>query len=141
MVKLFIVATYQAENDARLEQAIATSYPDRHYAIGRGQWMIASKATATQVAQTLGILPGGSPFSGSYVVCIDEYFGRTRGEMGDWMDAKAPRPAPPSKNALFKSWKMPGAVVSLGKRVAADLLIVLGFAIASMIVMQFVKVK
>jgi len=91
MVKLFIVATYQAENDASLEHAIVSNYPDRHYPIGRGQWMIAAKETATEVARTLGILPDRSPFGGSYVVCVDEYFGRTRGEMGDWMDAKAPR--------------------------------------------------
>jgi hypothetical protein len=140
MVKLFIVATYQAENDASLEHAIVSNYPDRHYPIGRGQWMIAAKETATEVARTLGILPDRSPFGGSYVVCVDEYFGRTRGEMGDWMDAKAPRPAPRSQNAS-KSWKTRDTLVSFSKRLASDLLIVLGVAIASMIVVHFLKIK
>jgi len=141
MTKLFIVATYQPDSDARLEQAIADTYPDRYYAIGRGQWMIAANGTATEVAESLGILPDRSPLSGAYVVCVEEYFGRTRSEMGDWMDAKAPRPARSLPNALSKSWKTRDPLRSLGKRLVTDLIIVLGFAMASLIVMFFLKIK
>src|SRR5271157_2467041 len=106
MTNLLLVTTYQAENDARLEQAVASNYPGDHYAIGRGQWMITAKATAAQVAEALGILAGQSPLSGSYVTCISEYAGRAKKEMGEWMDAKAPPRAQHSKT-LFNS-RQPG---------------------------------
>jgi len=95
MIKLFLVATYRPDNDVRLEQAIINNFPDNHYAIGRGQWMIAARGTATEVAATLGIHAERSPLSGAYVFCVDEYFGRAKGDMGEWMDAKAPRKATP----------------------------------------------
>jgi hypothetical protein len=126
-MKLFLVATYRADNDAQLEQAIISNYPDNHYAIGRGQWMIAASGTATEVATTLGILPDRSALSGSYVFWVGEYFGRAKGDMGEWMDAKAPRKVRHLFKALF--WHT--------KRGVIYLLLILAIAVASVITVNF----
>ena len=131
MTKLFLVTTYQPDNDVRIELAIASNYPEDHYVIGRGQWMIATKATAAEVAEALGILADRSPLSGSYVVCVSEYAGRARSEMGEWMDAKAPRWARYLFRALFRSRPAPQPLFLEAKRWGADLLILLLFALMS----------
>jgi hypothetical protein len=136
MTNLFVVTTYQPDHDPRLEQAIASNYPGDYYAIGRGQWMIAAKATAAQVAEILGILAYGSYLSGSYVICVSEYAGRSRGEMGEWMDAKAPRRWRRLR-ALFKSRRTPQAVFWRAKRLAMDLLTVFLFALVSFLAAYF----
>ena len=133
MTKLFVVTTYQPDHDARLEYAITNSYPDDHYAIGRGQWMITAKATAAEVAQTLGILADQSPLSGSYVVCVSEYAGRAKGEMGEWMDGKASRRRHLFR-ALSKSRQMQQPFFWHAKRLVVNLLTLLLFALMSFLV-------
>jgi len=130
MIKLFIVTTYQPDHDARLERALASNYPADHYSIGRGQWMVAANATAADVAETLGILSDGSPLSGSYVVGINEYAGRARGEMGEWMDGKAPRGSRRFRS-MFKSRGAQQPIFWQAKRLAMDVLTVLLFALVS----------
>jgi hypothetical protein len=131
MAKLFLITTYQPENDARLEQAIFTNYPDDHYAIGRGQWMVTANTTAADVAEKLGILADESPLSSAYVVCVTEYAGRTRSEMGEWMDAKAPRWAHFLFRVLFHSRGLQQPMYWRAKRWAVDLLALLLLALAS----------
>jgi hypothetical protein len=139
MINLFLVATYRADNDGRLEQAIAGHYPDNHYGIGRGQWLVAAHGTATGVAETLDILSESSPASGSYVLCVSEYVGRGKPDMGEWMDSKAPR-------SIRDSYTSKGQVVSgetkhnflwHAKRLIINVLVVLGFMLASLIFLFF----
>jgi len=130
MTKLFVVTTYQPDHDVRLERALASNYPNDHYSIGRGQWMVAANATAAEVAETLGILAEGSPLTGSYVICISEYAGRARGEMGEWMDGKAPRGSRRFRS-LFKSRRAHQPIFWQAKRLAMDVLTVLLFALVA----------
>jgi len=136
MTNLFVVTTYQPDHDPQLEHAIASNYPDDHYVIGRGQWMIAAKATAAEVAETLGILANGNFLSGSYVICISEYAGRAKAEMGEWMDAKVPRGSRRFR-ALFKSRRTPQPTFWRAKRLAMDFLTVLLFALVSFLAAYF----
>jgi len=137
MTKLFVVTTYQPDHDARLERALASNYPTDYYSIGRGQWMIAANATAAEVAETLGILAEGSPLTGSYVICISEYAGRARGEMGEWMDGKAPRGSRRFFRSMFKSRRPYQPVFWRAKRLAGDFLIVVLFALISFLAAYF----
>jgi hypothetical protein len=88
MSKVFLVATYRPDSDEKLMQAIRDKYPNNHYSIGRGQWLVAVKGTtAREIAEQLGI-PGETPIRGSYVFGISGYYGRANGEMWEWMSAK-----------------------------------------------------
>ena len=138
MNKLFVVTTYQPENDTRLEQAIMRSYADDHYAIGRGQWMIAAKATATEVAEKLGIMAERGPVSGVYVVCIDEYFGHAKREMGEWMDAKAPRRSRDFLKGLFRRREMRHGFLWQTKQVATNLSVLLLIALVSFLAVYLI---
>jgi len=136
MTKLFIVTTYQPDHDARLEWALASHYPDDYFSIGRGQWMVAANATAAKVAETLGILADGSPLTGCYVICISEYAGRARGEMGEWMDGKAPRGSRRFRS-MFRSRRGYQPIFWQAKRLAMDVLTVLLFALVSFLAAYF----
>jgi hypothetical protein len=139
MISLFLVATYRADNDGRLEQAIAGHYPDNHYGIGRGQWLVTAHGTATGVAETLDILSESSPVSGSYVLCVSEYVGRGKPDMGEWMDSKAPRSIRDSyaSKGQFISGETKHNFLRHAKRLIINLLVMLGLALASFIYLFF----
>jgi hypothetical protein len=133
MIKLFLVTTYQSDNDSRLEQALALHYRDAYYPVGRGQWMVTAKSTAADVAKNLGIFGDQNPLSGAYVICVSEYAGLARNELGEWMDAKAPRRKRLLKG-LFKSRQGYQPFFWQAKRLALDLVILVVSAAMSFLV-------
>jgi hypothetical protein len=138
MINLFLVGTYRADNDGRLEQALAGHFPDSHYAIGRGQWLVTAPAAATGVAETLDILADSSPLGGCYVFWVREYVGRAKPGMWEWMDSKAPRSVRDSyaSKTQFISDETEHDFLWHAKRLITTLLLVLGIALASFVVIS-----
>jgi len=138
MINLFLVGTFRTDNDGRLEQAIAGHYPDNHYAIGRGQWLVTAQGTATAVAQTLDILSDSSRVSGCYVFWVREYVGRAKPGMWEWMDSKVPRSVRDSNTSdrQFTSGETKHDFLWQAKRLIATLLLILGIALASFVVIS-----
>ena len=93
---LFLVATRIPENDAQIEQAIKARFPNDHFVLGRGQWIVASEGTARQLSSELGIVPEGpdtagqtlAPIRNTIVFNVTAYWGRSPSDVWEWLATK-----------------------------------------------------
>ena len=87
---VFIIASRHANNDPTIKERIIERFPDDHYVIGRGQWLVASTGTAQALYKKL--LPEGIetlPTAGGIVICgVGGYYGFASRDMWEWIGAK-----------------------------------------------------
>jgi hypothetical protein len=79
---VFVIIGQPGTNAARLPGAIAQEFPDNFLKIQDTTWLIASKGTAQEISDKLGISEGTN---GSAVVAsINTYFGRATPDPDIW---------------------------------------------------------
>ncbi len=89
-MSLFMVVTKYESNDAAIGKSVAENFPDNHYEIGRGQWLVAYSGTTRELYDKL--FPDNAeslPRIGGLVVFgISGYYGRSPLDMWEWMANK-----------------------------------------------------
>lgn len=84
---VFIVATIHQEVDTLVEAKLDKLFPDDHYTIGRGKWLVAYKGTAQALYKKLC---EEEPFSDNKYLTFGMagYYGIGSRDMWEWIAAK-----------------------------------------------------
>ena len=81
---IFAVIRQPGANFDRFAEAVVSKYPQHHYDLGNGTWLIADTGTASDVANKLGVTPEG--VNGSAVILeAASYYGRANPAIWTWM--------------------------------------------------------
>ncbi len=74
----------QSSKAGALESAIQKEFPQAHYDLGHGAWLVAGPGTAREIASTLGMVP--EPINGTGVVIeAASYYGRANPAIWTWI--------------------------------------------------------
>jgi len=87
---IFTVATKHEENDDFIKSRIELLFPEDHYDVGRGQWLVAFGGTAKDLYLRIAVPDGDNPYTlkGTTVFGIAGYFGLTSRDMWEWVATK-----------------------------------------------------
>jgi hypothetical protein len=77
-------------NTDRIGQVIKEKYPDDHYVLVPGQWLLVADGTAKSISDNLGITDGST--GSAVIVVFTSYFGRANTQIWDWLAAKMGAP-------------------------------------------------
>ena len=90
MPVLYVVLSQRQEMDARLGEAVQTSFPGNSFPLAeRGQWLVVGEGTAREVSDKIKITGVEPPLIGSSIVfAVSGYFGRASSETWEWIAAK-----------------------------------------------------
>lgn len=73
-------------NSEELAGAVVRHFPQQHYDVGNGTWLVAETGTASDVSTKLGITPEVA--SGSAVIMeVSSYYGRANPAIWTWVKA------------------------------------------------------
>lgn len=84
---LYIVATTTPQTDGTLRERIVRHFPNSHFEIGRGQWVVSYNGLARTLFERLAegnqyAIPGTVTFG------INGYYGFASGELWEWIEAR-----------------------------------------------------
>jgi len=80
---IFAVISQPGPNHDRLASAVHAAFPDRHYVLGPGTWLVAGLGTAKDVSDKLGVTEGEN---GSAVILeTGSYYGRANPAIWSWI--------------------------------------------------------
>ena len=83
-MRVYVVVS-QAPDVTDIASQIATTFPaTKHYALGRGCWLVAGSGTAKEVADVLRITPDGATGAGA-VFPIDGFYGHSNPNLWQWL--------------------------------------------------------
>lgn len=82
---VFAILSPSGDN-ATLATSIQTHFANDFLRVGPGQWLVAARATAVDVSNTLGITK--PPNVTAIVLATTAYFGRADNSIWDWMRVK-----------------------------------------------------
>ena len=87
---IFTVATIHETNDDLLKSRITDLFPEDHYEIGRGQWLVVYNGTAKELYLKIAPPSEETPYSikGTTVFGVQGYFGVAPRDLWDWMSTK-----------------------------------------------------
>jgi len=77
-------------NIERIGQVIKEKYPEDHYSLVSGQWLLVAEGTANSISDTLGITDGSN--GSAVIVVFTSYFGRANTQIWDWLASKMGAP-------------------------------------------------
>ena len=77
-------------NFEKIGQALKEKYPDDHYSLATGQWLLVTEGTAKSVSDSLGITDGAT--GTAVIVLFTSYFGRASTQVWEWLAAKMGTP-------------------------------------------------
>ena len=86
---IFTVNTRYSENDELLATRISALFPDAHYTVGRGQWLVVFDGTAKELYEKL--FPETEfplPRKGVAMFGIAGYYGNASLDMWEWIANK-----------------------------------------------------
>lgn len=84
---VFVVATIHQEVDAQVKARLGAHFPNDHYEIGRGKWLVSFKGTAQALYKQLS---QGEPASHNRYLTfgIAGYYGLGSRDMWEWIATK-----------------------------------------------------
>lgn len=84
-----LFALLAQNNIERIGAAIKAKYPDEHYILASGQWLLAVPGKTTrEISDSLGVT-GVEPAIGSaIIVSFSNYFGRANPQIWEWITAR-----------------------------------------------------
>jgi hypothetical protein len=74
----------QTKNIDSLASAVAKGFPDAHYELGDGVWLVAGNGTASDISDKLGITPNAENGTG-VVIEAASYYGRANPAIWTWI--------------------------------------------------------
>lgn len=81
---IFAVIKQPGPNSEKLAGAVVSHFPQQHYDLGNGTWLVAETGTASDVSTKLGITPEGE--AGSAVILeVASYYGRANPAIWTWV--------------------------------------------------------
>jgi hypothetical protein len=86
-----VFAAFAVKNEARVETGLEAHYSDQCRPVGRGAYLVATRAETTrEVATTTGLGDEveGHATTGGIVVPITSYHGRGNSDMREWLAVK-----------------------------------------------------
>jgi hypothetical protein len=83
---LFIVITTETDTQAILKSKIPEHFPEDHYDIGNGIWLVSFDGTAKRLFEQLGEDDEG--LYGCFVLRFSSYWGRYEADMWEWISTK-----------------------------------------------------
>jgi hypothetical protein len=87
---MLLFAIMTPGDNAGLQAALNTHFPENYLKVGLGQYIVASKSTVVDVSNTLGITQG---INGTgIIVAVSAYYGRTDQNIWEWMRVKGSTP-------------------------------------------------
>jgi len=78
-------------NFEEIGRVIKEKYPEDHYPLLSGQWLLVAEGTAKSVSDSLGISDGTT--GTAVIVLFTSYFGRASTQVWEWLAAKMGTPA------------------------------------------------
>jgi len=85
-----LYAVMTTGDNAGLQAALNTHFPNDHLKVASGQYLVAAKLTVIELSNTLGISAGIN--GGGLVLSIAAYYGRADQNIWEWMRLKASTP-------------------------------------------------
>lgn len=74
----------QTDPESALLSAIAREFPETHYDLGSGVWLVAGAGTAQEISNKLGITPDANTGTG-VVIEAASYYGRANPAIWTWI--------------------------------------------------------
>jgi hypothetical protein len=74
----------------RLRRSLQEQFPDDHYDLGDGTWLIVARETAKSLSDKLGVSDG--PSGSAIVLLVSNYYGRAKTDIWEWIDLKMSPP-------------------------------------------------
>jgi hypothetical protein len=87
---MIIFAVLTPGDNPKVEAAMGVSFSGNYLKVGPGQYLVAAKATAVDVSNTLGISDGKN--GAGIVLSTSSYFGRAETTIWEWMRLKVSTP-------------------------------------------------
>jgi hypothetical protein len=86
-----IFVVFRITNPEKIETSIKRAYPNDHFDLGSGQWLVSATGTAKEVSEKIGITKGdaGGDAGSAIVFSMGSYFGRATSDIWEWIKAKA----------------------------------------------------
>jgi hypothetical protein len=81
---IFAVIKQPGPNSDKLASSVEDTYPQKHYDLGDGSWLIAESGTASDLTTKLGITPEGLNGS-ALVIEVASYYGRANPAIWTWI--------------------------------------------------------
>jgi hypothetical protein len=85
-----IFAILTPSDNPQLEAALTVSFYTNFLKVGPGQYLVASKGTAVDVSNALGISDGTN--GNGIVLTTSSYYGRAGSNIWEWMSVKVSAP-------------------------------------------------
>jgi hypothetical protein len=86
---IFSVCTKNDENDEPLGTRILSTFPNSHYDIGRGQWLVVFSGTSQELYKKLFPEPDFPlPLKGVTIFGVAGYYGIASRDMWEWIATK-----------------------------------------------------
>lgn len=82
---IFAIIKQPGDNSERLGAEIARVYPLHHYDLGSGNWLVAGRGAAKDIADRLGITDGAN--GSAIIVEASSYYGRANPAIWTWISA------------------------------------------------------
>lgn len=74
----------QSDPNEALASAITQEFPETHYDLGRGVWLVSGSGTAQEISDKLKITPDGATGTG-IVIEAASYYGRANPAIWTWI--------------------------------------------------------
>ena len=71
-----VFAIMESHPQEELAGQIAAQFPNDHYRLARGQWLVSAKLTTVELSKSLGVVKG-SGLGNTLVVSVSSYYGHT----------------------------------------------------------------
>lgn len=84
---LYIVATTSTQSDRTLRERIVRKFPNSHYEIGRGQWLVSYNGLARTLFERLAEGDQES-ITNTVTFGINGYYGFASPELWEWIEAR-----------------------------------------------------
>ena len=86
-----IFVIFRVHNAARMEAALATTFPDNHLKVAPNEWIVSATGTASEISAKIGIPQ--TPELTAMVFSMANYHGRASTEIWEWIKTKAEQPS------------------------------------------------
>jgi hypothetical protein len=87
---MIIFAIMTPQDSPTLQTAMASAFPDNYLRVGPGQYLVASRGTAVDVSNALGITDGTN--GTGIVLSTSAYYGRAGNNIWEWLAVKVSTP-------------------------------------------------
>jgi hypothetical protein len=85
---LFIVATTNTKTDKALRERLVRHFPNDHYEIGRGQWLVSFRGLARGLFERIAE-HDQEAIVDTVILGINGFYGYASGEIWEWIAAKS----------------------------------------------------